>query len=211
MTNNNKNTKKLGVLLFPGFELLDVCGPLEVFGKLPETFDIILVAEKPGLVKSAQNVSIEAKHDLNLILSVDLMLIPGGIGTRVEVNNQTILRWIQEMIKKTEIILSVCTGAALLAKAGALDNHRATSNKLAFHWVVEQGPHVIWIKKARWVDDDNVITSSGVAAGIDMSLYVIQKLCGQSVAKKVAYEMEYIWNEDESHDVFADAKNESYS
>lgn len=204
MTKNSDHIKRLGVLLFPNFELLDVCGPLEVFGKLPDKFEIILISEKRGLVKSAQDVSIEATHGFYSTPALDLVLIPGGMGTRVEVNNQTLLHWIQKITKKTGIILSVCTGAALLAKAGVLDNRRATSNKIAFQWVVEQGPHVTWIKKARWVDDDNVITSSGIAAGIDMSLYVIQKLYSHGIAKIVAHKMEYIWNEDESNDVFSD-------
>jgi transcriptional regulator GlxA family with amidase domain len=90
-----------------------------------------------------------------------------------------------------------------LAKAGLLDNRKATSNKEAFDWVREQGKRVNWIQKARWVDDKNIITSSGVAAGMDMSLHVIAKLYGMKTSENLAKEMEYIWNKDSNNDPFA--------
>jgi transcriptional regulator GlxA family with amidase domain len=107
--------------------------------------------------------------------------------------------------QEARFVASVCTGSALLAKAGLLDGKRATSTKLAFAWVVKQGPRVKWIRKARWVQDGNVFTSSGVSAGMDMALGVIQHIFGLDTALGVARRAEYIWNEDKSFDPFARA------
>lgn len=193
----------MGVLLFPDFELLDVFGPLEMFGHLPDIFRIILISEKSNLIKSKQGIVVKTDVDLNSTPHLDILLIPGGQGTRKEVNNTTLINWLKEQSTKTDMLLSVCTGAALLAKSGVLDNRRATTNKIAFDWVKEQGPDVKWIERARWVDDGNIITSSGVAAGIDMSLAVIAKLCGIEKAEYLANITEYIWNKEADNDVFA--------
>jgi len=198
----SNTTKTLGVLVFPGFELLDVFGPLEMFGNLPDKIKIVLIAQHIGPVASAQGVSVLADVDLQHAPMIDLLFIPGGLGTRKEVNNQALIQWIQQRADKAEMILSVCTGAALLAKAGVLDDHRATSNKLAFQWVTEQGPRVKWIEKARWVEDGNIVTSSGVAAGTDMSLYVISRLYGDKIRDELINLTEYIWNDDPTMDPF---------
>ena len=142
--------KTLGVLLFPEFETLDVFGPLEMFGMLPDQINIALIAEQQGLVKSAQGQAVLAEFNWQNAPHLDFLLVPGGIGTRKEVDNQPLLHWIKSRSALTDITLSVCTGAALLAKAGVLDGHKATTNKLAFNWVAEQGSQVIWIRNARW-------------------------------------------------------------
>lgn len=195
--------KTLGILIFPEFETLDVFGPLEMFGCLPEHIKIVLIAQHDGLIKSTHGQSLLADFSINNALPLDYLLIPGGPGTRTEVNNQALIQWIKECHPNTELTLSVCTGAALLAKAGILDGHRATSNKLAFDWVMEQGPNVEWIKKARWVDDGKIITSSGVSAGIDMSLYVITRLFGDDTCNQVTQKTEYIFNKNATNDPFS--------
>ena len=194
--------KTLGILLFPEFETLDVFGPLQMFGMLPEQISIVLIAEKQGLVKSNQGQEVLAEFDWQNAPHLDFLLVPGGKGTRREVNNQQLLHWIKSRAISAELILFVCTGAALLAKAGVLNNHKATTNKLAFDWVVEQGPQVNWIKKARWVDDGSVITSSGISAGIDMSLYVIARLFGEKIRDELAKRTEYNLSLDPSVDPF---------
>lgn len=128
------------------------------------------------------------KHSPDL----DLLLIPGGIGTRTEVQNQQLMEWIKSQSTQVELIMSVCTGAALLAAAGVLDGRRATTNTIAFDWVAEQGQTVDWVKNVRWVDNGNIITSAGVSAGIDMSLYVIARLFGAAVRDDVARLTEYV-------------------
>ncbi len=195
--------RTLGILLFPGFEPLDVFGPLEMFGQLPENIKIVLIAEQPDSVTSIIGAQVKADHSLINAPKLDILMVPGGMGTRKEVFNQTLIAWIATCSASTELTLSVCTGAALLAKAGVLDGYKATSNKLAFDWVCEQGQQVEWIRKARWVEDGKMITSSGVSAGMDMSLFVIAKLFGEEVRNDVARRTEYLGTEDADLDPFA--------
>lgn len=100
--------------------------------------------------------------------------------------------------------MSVCTGSVLLASAGLLDGRKATSNKMSFDWVTEQGPDVDWVAKARWVEDGRFFTSSGVSAGMDMSLAVITRLLDRAAADKVAQIAEYEWHDNAARDPFAD-------
>ena len=198
--------KTVGVLLFEGFELLDVFGPLEAWGmhaEINRTCTIVVAAEKAGAVKSAQGPRAIADYALADCAQIDIMLVPGGVGTRREVNNVRLLEWLVQRAAEAEIVSSVCTGAALLARAGLLDGRRATSNKVAFRWVAEQGPAVEWIRQARWVEDGKFATSSGVSAGIDMTLGLIARLAGVETAEQVAIRMEYEWHRDPTWDPFA--------
>jgi len=195
--------KALGAVIFPGFELLELFGPLEIFGMMANEFEIRLLAEKAGPTASGAGPEAVASAwgDAG---ALDLLLVPGGPGTRREVDNPALLDWLADAAEKTETVMSVCTGSALLAKAGVLDGKRATTNKMAFHWVAEQGPSVDWVKQARWVEDGKVFTSSGVSAGIDMSLQVIATLLGPDRANEVAVWAEYDWHRDASWDPFAE-------
>ena len=195
--------RSIGVVLFPGFELLDVFGPLEMFGMAPDAFDIQLVAEEAGTVASKQGPKSVAELSFADERRYDLLLIPGGQGTRTEVDNDRLLQWLREQSDVAEYTLSVCTGSALLAKARILDGYRATTNKMAFEWVAAQSGNVEWVKEARWVEDRNVFTSSGVSAGMDMSLAVIGKLLGEERAEQIATWTEYDWHRDASWDPFA--------
>lgn len=195
--------KTVGVLLFPEFELLDVFGPLEAFGQAKDWFRIVTVAERPGPVTSAQGPRAVADHGFADCPPLDIVLVPGGMGTRREVDNPVLVEWIARQARKAEATTSVCTGAALLARAGVLDGRRATSNKRSFAWVTEQGPKVDWVRQARWVDEGNVVTSSGVSAGIDMALHLIGRIAGPAARDEIATRMEYEWQSDANHDPFA--------
>jgi transcriptional regulator GlxA family with amidase domain len=197
--------KTVGVLLFEGFELLDVFGPLEAWGMHAEAggWTIVTAAETAGAVKSAQGPRAMADYALADCPRIDVILIPGGKGTRREVSNASLLEWLRRRADEAEIVTSVCTGAALLARAGLLDGRRATSNKFSFNWVAGQGPAVEWMKQARWVEDGKFATSSGVAAGIDMTLALIARLAGVETAEQIAIRMEYEWHRDPSWDPFA--------
>jgi transcriptional regulator GlxA family with amidase domain len=197
------DVRTLGVVLFPGFELLDVFGPLEAFGMLKDEVRIVTVAARAGAVASAQGPRALAEHALEDAPPLALLLVPGGIGTRVEVGNAALLDWIARRAAAAEMVMSVCTGAALLARAGVLDGHRATTNKRAFAWVVEQGPRVEWVRQARWVDEGRLVTASGVSAGIDMALHVIARLHGREASARIATAMEYRAEDDPSNDPFA--------
>ena len=197
--------KVVGALLFEGFELLDVFGPLEAWGMVAYegTWRVVTTAVKTGPVASAQGPRAYADHALDECPRLDVILVPGGIGTRREAKNESLLEWIRQRASEATVVTSVCTGAALLARAGLLDGRQATSNKASFAWVVEQGPSVRWVKQARWVEDGPYVTSSGVSAGIDMTLAVIARLEGIDVAERVATRMEYEWHRDASWDPFA--------
>jgi transcriptional regulator GlxA family with amidase domain len=197
--------RAVGVLLFPGFELLDVFGPLEAFGNrlAKDHFETFLVAERSGPVESAQGPKALAEAALDDIRRLDLILVPGGSGTREAVDDPALCEWILRRATEAELVMSVCTGAAMLARAGVLDGRRATTNKAAFQWVLGQGPRVEWVKEARWVEDGNFYTSSGVSAGIDMALAVIAKLRSRDLAEQIAVLMEYDWHRDASWDPFA--------
>jgi len=197
--------RTLGVLLFPDFELLDVFGPLEAFGHrlARDHFRVCTVAATAGPVASVQGTRAIADHGFADCPRLDVLLVPGGMGTRRNVDDAALTGWIAARAAEAELTLSVCTGAALLARAGVLDGRRATTNKLAFDWVVSQGPRVRWAKRARWVDDGNVVTSSGVTAGIDMSLHVIERLTDPATAAAVAQAIEHVRHIDPDDDPFA--------
>jgi len=195
--------RTLAVVLFPGFEVLDVFGPLEAFGGLPDHFRVVTVAASAGPVPSAQRTASVAEAGFADCPPSPLLLVPGGIGTRQEVENAALLDWLRARAADAEVVMSVCTGASLLARAGLLDGRRATTNKRSFQWVVSQGPRVTWVPVARWVDDGKFVTSSGVSAGIDMALHVIERLAGRDVAEGAALRMEYEWHRDADHDPFA--------
>ncbi|MGH1413865.1 MAG: DJ-1/PfpI family protein [Pelagimonas sp.] len=195
--------RKIGALIFPGFELLDLFGPMEMFGLLPEQFELELIAETTGAVVSGQTLAAHATHDLNATPDFDILFVPGGRGTRAEVHNTKLLDWIRRASDQAEFTLSVCTGSALLARSGVLNGRQATTNKLAFDWVAQQGPKVDWVHSARWVEDGPFITSSGVSAGMDMALGAIALMHGDETAEKVAGWGEYIWNKDRHDDPFA--------
>ncbi len=195
--------RKIGALIFPGFELLDVFGPMEMFGLLTDDFTLELVAETSGPVESNQKLKAFADTTIDAAQGYDILFVPGGAGTRKEVNNSRLLDWIADGSDKAGFTLSVCTGSALLARAGVLDNRRATTNKAAFSWVCAQGPDVEWVPRARWVEDGPFLTSSGVSAGMDMALGAIALMHGTDVAEKVSVWCEYTWHKDKTRDPFA--------
>jgi len=202
--------KTFGVMLFEGFELLDVFGPLEAFGMLANMgrCRVLTVAERAGAVASAQGPKVIADFGFTEAgfgdcPPIDILMVPGGIGTRTEITNHTALEWLIAHAQQAEIVASVCTGSAMLAQAGLLDGRRATSNKMVFQWVMEQWPKVKWVHEARWVDDGKFSTSSGVSAGIDMALAIIARITEVETAEQIATWMEYEWHRDAGWDPFA--------
>jgi transcriptional regulator GlxA family with amidase domain len=198
-----QKAKVLGAIFYPGFELLDVFGPLEMFGHLTGVVEMKTVAQHAGPVASAQGPQVVAEHAFEDCPKLDLILVPGGIGSRDEVDNPAMLEFLEKRAGEAEIAMTVCTGAALLARTGALDGRRATTNKAWFGWVASCGPKVQWMKEARWVEDGKFVTSSGVSAGMDMALAVIQRLAGPQVSETLATAAEYEWHRDASWDPFA--------
>jgi transcriptional regulator GlxA family with amidase domain len=204
--------RRVAVALFEGFTVLDVYGPVQAFAscRVPREdstfqrlFEIFSMAEHSGVVQAGEGPASYAEYSFTDAPAFDILLIPGGFGTRTAVNNASFLSQLAAASQRAGVTATVCTGSALLARTGLLDNRPATSNKLAWNWVLQQGPRVQWIRHARWVDDDTIITSSGVSAGIDMALSLIARLNGRELALASARSMEYRWHEDAGDDPFA--------
>lgn len=195
--------RNLGVLLFPGFELLDAYGPMEMWGNLKNQVQVVTIAVKRSEIASSQGPKTVADYGYGDAPHLDLILVPGGMGILQLVKDTATLEWLRERAKKAEIVMSVCNGASLLAAAGILDGRPATTNKMLWNMATKPGPKVKWVKKARWVDDGTVVTSSGVSAGMDMSLAVITRLYGKEVAEWLARLTEYEPHSDPDWDPFA--------
>ena len=196
---------KVGAVLFEGFELLDVYGPLEMFGMLRERVRITMLADKAGPVRTLAGPAGLADLSLGEAGAFDVLLIPGGLGTRTAVQDPVLVAHLGRLSAAARFTATVCTGSALLARSGVLDGRRATSNKRAFDWVRSQGPRVHWVPKARWVEDGPFFTSSGVSAGMDMALALIERLFDEKTSLEVARWAEYSWHRDSTWDPFAAA------
>jgi transcriptional regulator GlxA family with amidase domain len=200
---NNALPIHVGAVLFDGFELLDFYGPLEMFGLLEEDARISIIAERKGPVRSSSGPCGVAEGTVAEAGGFDVLLIPGGIGTRKEIANPSFLAELKRVAEASRMVATVCTGSFLLAATGLLDGRRATSNKRVFQLVKNHAPRVEWIAKARWVEDGRCFTSSGISAGMDMALAIISKLCGRERSLQIARRAEYEWHEDSSWDPFA--------
>ena len=203
----DKKPLTLGAILYDDFELLDLYGPLEMFGNLKPEIKIITVAGKVRAVPSFQGPQTMAEFDYQNCPQLDLILLPGGFGTIQELGNQAILSFLKERVPSAKVTMSVCSGSWILAKAGLLDGRRATSNKVYFKMATQQSDQVDWVSEARWVEDGPVFTSSGVSAGIDMSLAVIASLYGEKKAMDIANYKEYVWNKNPDEDPFTQFLN----
>lgn len=196
-------TRGITTVLFENFELLDVCGPLEMFGVAGQRFSLCLAGPASGPVRSAQGPALVAEFAYHEAPIPDIVLVPGGIGTRRLVTDDAFTSWLAEWAASAQIVASVCTGSGLLAAAGLLNGYRATSNKRAFAWASAQGTGVTWVPKARWVEDRSRWTSSGVTAGIDMALALIAHIHGEQFAATIADGVEHDWHRDPAWDPFA--------
>ncbi|MCX7711545.1 MAG: DJ-1/PfpI family protein [Clostridia bacterium] len=196
---------KFNVILFDCFETIDAFGPVEVVGTInkfmEKKYEIEFYSLSGGMITSSQNVKVHTQP-ISSIEEAGIILIPGGFGTRNEVNNQKFIQNIKALSEKAQYVLTVCTGSALLAKTGLIKGLKATTNKMAFDWVVEQDKDVNWIRKARWVVNGKYYTSSGVSAGMDMTLGFVSDTLGKEVAERVTKGIEYLWNSDKENDPF---------
>ena len=190
-------TRTLAILLFDDVEVLDFCGPYEVFSvanKQSDTaaFDVRIVAEQ-GPVSSWNGLSVNPNDSLDQCPSPDILLVPGGVGTRKQMNNQRVIDWITSVGARAELVLSVCTGALMLGRSGFLESKAMTTHHAAHDLLQETVPSGVLRPELRFVDTGKVITSAGIAAGIDMSLHVVARLLGDAVARATARHMEYPW------------------
>ncbi len=190
------------VLLFDGFETLDAMGPAEIIGVLPGHFRLRMCSLNGGLQTSAQNVRVNTAL-FSAIAPGGVILLPGGMGTRALVKDETFLQALKALAIEAAYTLTVCTGSPVLAMTGLLDGRAATSNKQVFGWASSVNTRVRWQQSARWVVDGKYYTSSGVTAGMDMTLGFVRDTLSYEAAKAVANAIEYQWNEDKDFDPFA--------
>jgi transcriptional regulator GlxA family with amidase domain len=191
-------TRSVGILIFPDVEVLDFCGPFEVFSVAgnqiaPGAFEVFTVAERGGALAARNGLEVVPKYSFADVPRIDLLLIPGGQGTRPLLHHAALLDWIANRAAEAELVLSVCTGALLLGKCGLLDGLPSTTHHLALDLLQEVAPQTAVRRDQRVIDNGRIVTSAGVASGIDMSFHVLARLLGQETAEKTARYIEYPW------------------
>ncbi len=195
--------KTIAAFVFPGFETLDYFGPIEMLGGFAGQTQIITVAKHSDPVPSVHGQRIVIDKVIAEKADYDLLFIPGGDAALELARDEVVMDWIREASANAQRVMAVCTGTVLLGMTGVLDGRKATTNKLDFNGTVHLAPNVDWVREARWVKDGKFYTSSGVSAGIDMSLAVMADLFGMEVAERLALTCEYEWHRDASRDPFA--------
>ena len=188
--------KNIGILIFNDVELLDFAGPYEVFSITNEINDDSLcktfsVSELPGKIKTVNGLEVIPEYSFNDCPCTDVVIIPGGIGTKVLTANETVISWILDRYDKSYMVFSVCSGARLLAKAGLLSSLKFITHHDVILDILEIDPTARPQEGKRYVDEGKILTSAGISAGMDLSLYVVSKLFGKERADKTAHYMEY--------------------
>ena len=194
---------QVGILLFDGVEILDFAGPFEVFSRTrlvpgvesrrseaSAPFRVFTVARHPGPISTTGGLRVLPDRDFASTEPVDLLVVPGGFGTRALLDEPEVLDWIRRTAASARQVASVCTGALLLARAGLLSHRRATTHWGALDLLASLDP-TITVEPGLRVVEDGIVTSAGVAAGIDMALRLVETMYGQEVADETARYIEY--------------------
>lgn len=197
--------KRVGIVLFENIEVLDFCGPFEVFSATrlneerrreePSPFEVLLVAERNPPVVTMGGMKVIPDHTFENCPELDILVVPGGWGTRKELNNPVMLDWLRTRAAEVETLTSVCTGSMLLGFAGLLNGLHATTHWRSLDWMRESFPSVTVEYDKHVVEDGRVLTSAGISAGIDLALKVVTRYCGEAVARATAKHMEYPYPE----------------
>ena len=190
--------RRVCIVIFDEVEVLDFCGPLEVFsvtggrqGLTP--FEVCTLAQENRAIRARGGLSVNPAYTFDNCPRPDILLIPGGFGTRREMNNPLMLQWLRRNAEGAELILSVCSGALVLAKAGLLNGLSATTHHSALEELRAIDSNIEIDGQKRFVDNGRVVVSAGISAGIDMSLHVVARLLGEAQALETARYMEYDW------------------
>jgi transcriptional regulator GlxA family with amidase domain len=185
--------KRVGIVLFEDIEVLDFCGPFEVFSvarlneekrrEEPSPFEVGLVAEHPEPVTTTGNMQVMPHYTFENCPALHILVVPGGWGTRRELKNPVMLEWLRARAAEVETLTSVCTGSMLLGFAGLLNGRHATTHWRSLNWMHDAFPEVTVEFKKHVVEDGPVVTSAGISAGIDMALKVVARYCGENIAR----------------------------
>lgn len=197
--------KRVGIVLFEDIEVLDFAGPFEVFSTTrlneerrredPSPFEVLLVAQAAGPVSSTGGMQVLPHYDFATCPSLDILVCPGGWGTRAQLQNPIMLDWLRTRAAEADTLAAVCTGSMLLGFAGLLDGKRATTHWRSLDWMQASFPTVTVEYDKHFVEDGKLFTSAGISAGIDMSLKVVARHCGDTIARATARHMEYPYPE----------------
>lgn len=192
--------RKVAILIFDEVEVLDFCGPFEVFAVTgarteQKPFEVFTVAEASQPITARNGLSVNPTFTFANCPQTDILIIPGGYGTRPLMHNQIVLDWIKAQATNAEIVMSVCTGALLLAKIGLLDGLSATTHWGALDLLRDIAPETTVKPNTRFVDNGRILLSAGISAGIDLSFHIVTRLLGKDVAQETARWMEYDWKE----------------
>jgi transcriptional regulator GlxA family with amidase domain len=188
--------RNVAILIFPDAEVLDFAGPFEVFAVTDElrgygTFNVFTVAESPAPLRARNGLTVVPDHTLASCPTPHILIVPGGFGTRRLLELPPVLKWVRTASAGAELVMSVCTGAIVLARAGLLDGLRATTHHECFELLRQHGPRTTIVADERFVDNGRILTAAGISAGIDCSLHVVARLLGANVAAATARYMEY--------------------
>ena len=197
--------RRVGILVFGDVEVLDFCGPFEVFAttRLEESrrweeaspYEVVLVAEGRDVVTASGGLKVVPDRTTADCPPLDALVVPGGWGTRREMHNPRLLDWIVGAAGGAETVASVCTGSLLLGAAGLLDGHRATTHWKSLDLLRETFPRIQVVADEHVVEDGRVVTSAGISAGIDLALRVVARHHGEAIARATARHMEYPYPE----------------
>ena len=189
------------VVLFRHVELLDFAGPINVFTaartdnrpwfETESPFDVWTVAERREPIEVWGGTIVIPRATLDEVPTPRLLLVPGGWGTRSEVNNERLVGWIADTAKKAELVTSVCTGSFMLAQAGLLRGKSATTHWASIDRMRRTYPDVDVKEEVPYVEDGNVITSAGILNGVELALYIVERFLGQEAAPRTARHLEF--------------------
>jgi len=190
-------TRNVAILIFDEVEVLDFCGPFEVFGVTglraggERPFHVYTVAEQARSVHARNGLSVNPNYTIAECPPPNILLVPGGQGTRTLIHNESLVKWVRNQAGRVDLLLSVCTGALVLAQAGLLEGLAATTHFRAFDELKALAPNTTLCPNERYVDNGKIILSAGISAGIDMSLYVVARLLDAEQANETARYMQY--------------------
>lgn len=191
---------RVAIYVFPGVELLDYAGPFEVFScaneRMPEPrFEVFALSQRGGGVESVNGLVCVPAHSIASAPPADVLVLPGGDGTRAQLEIPEVMRWVAEQAQRAQKILTVCGGARFPAALGLLDGLAATTHHSVMPWMREHAPRCRLVEGVPFVDNGRIVTSAGISAGIDASLFVVGQLCGIEIARATAAHMEYDWRQ----------------
>jgi len=196
MSSSTTISRTVLILLFPDVEILDFCGPYEVFSAANEVasappFHVMSVGESLHPLRTRGGLTVIPHTTFGDAPPADLLVLPGGHGTHAALRSEATLAWIRTQATSAEVVLSVCTGARLLAALGLLDHRRATTHHSALENIAAMAPTAAFTGGVRFIDEGPVITAAGVSAGIDAALHLVGRLCSPDIARLTAEYMEW--------------------